>query len=72
MGKRWDKLGHYMLANTPKEFCDVNNNITYFPHSHEGTIPHQKLTANGEDFAEESFIRGTLLSIIFTVCFGLY
>ena len=34
-------------------------------------IPQQKLTANGEDFAKESFIRGTLLSKILTVCAGL-
>ena len=43
----------------------------YFPHSYEWTIYHKKLTANGEDFAEESFIRGTLLSKILTVCAGL-
>ena len=30
-----------------------------------------KLTANGEDFAEESLICGTLLSKILTVCAGV-
>ena len=43
----------------------------YFTHSHEWSIPCQKLTGNGEDFAEESFIRGTLLSKTLTVRAGL-
>ena len=50
---------------------EIIKHARYFPHSLEWTILDQKLTANGEDFAEESVIRGTLLSKILTVCAGL-
>ena len=51
--------------------AEIIKHARYFPHSHKWAIPHQKLTVNGEDFAEESFIRGTLLKQILTVCAGL-
>ena len=51
---------------------EIIKHARYFPHSHEYTIPLQKFVANGEDSAEESFVRVTLLSKILIVCGGLH
>ena len=67
---------HSLLDYNQVSISDYNwstdiKHARYFPHCHDWTIPHQKLTANGEDFAEKSVIRGTLLSKILIMCAGL-
>jgi len=69
LSRRW--RGKSSLAAQALRKCSFEAEIIkdagYFPHSHRLTSPHQKLTANGEDFTEESFICQTLLNKILTV-----
>ena len=57
--------------NTVSSNQRVSNDVRAVPketYRQAHNFPRAKPVARGEDFAEESFIRGTLLSKILTVC----
>ena len=51
--------------------AEIIKHDRYFPQLHKWVFPQQKSSARGENFAEQSDVHATLLSIFLSVCGGL-